>query len=281
MRRYIGMLVLATCVATAAAQTVTLTLDSPQNGTTVSAGSTVSWTVSATASTGDNLGLALVSCDLVQDGGNPATFDLPPATGVPAGMENFSRPAGITNPPETDPVTGYVGSQRGAAGAMNLIQIGGAQNTFGEAMPGGTGLAENANVVGGVGQSGPQVMATGSFNAPATEGTYTINLANAFANVLVTLATPPDYSPVTAATMDTSAGSFSFTVGGQTYELGDLNCDGFVNNGDIDPFVMAISDPGAYATTYPGCDIDLGDINGDSFVNNGDIDPFVDLLTGG
>ncbi len=63
------------------------------------------------------------------------------------------------------------------------------------------------------------------------------------------------------------------------YELGDLNCDGFVNNGDIDPFVLAVSDPGAYATAYPDCDINLADINDDGFVNNGDIDPFVALLS--
>ncbi len=64
----------------------------------------------------------------------------------------------------------------------------------------------------------------------------------------------------------------------QQYELGDLNCDGWVNNGDIDAFVMAISDPDAYAANYPGCDINLGDINQDTFVNNGDIDAFVELL---
>ncbi len=61
--------------------------------------------------------------------------------------------------------------------------------------------------------------------------------------------------------------------------VGDLNCDGIVNNGDIDPFVLALNDPGAYAAAYPDCDINLGDINDDGNVNNGDIDPFVGLLT--
>ncbi len=279
MRYFIGVLFVTTCVVTAAAQTVTLTLDSPQDGTTIGAGATVNWTVTAAVSTGDNMGLALISFDLVQDGGNPATLDIPAASGVPAGMQNFSRPAGITNPPETDPNTGYVGSQRGTAGAMNLIQTGGAQNTFGEAMPGGSGIAENANVVGGVGQAGPQLVASGSFAAPATAGDYTFSLANGFANVLVSVGTPPDYSPVTAGTIVVADGSFTFTVGA-AYALGDLNCDGFVNNGDIDAFVTAISDPGAYASTYPDCDINLADINQDSFVNNGDIDPFVILLSG-
>ena len=59
---------------------------------------------------------------------------------------------------------------------------------------------------------------------------------------------------------------------------GDLNCDGWVNNGDIDAFVYALSFPDQYAAEYPDCDITLGDINGDGWVNNGDIDAFVALL---
>ncbi len=62
--------------------------------------------------------------------------------------------------------------------------------------------------------------------------------------------------------------------------IGDLNCDGWVNNGDIDAFALALSDPVQYAADYPDCDIVLGDINGDGWVNNGDIDQFVALLVG-
>jgi hypothetical protein len=62
---------------------------------------------------------------------------------------------------------------------------------------------------------------------------------------------------------------------------GDVNCDGLVNNGDIDAFVLALTDAPAYAATYPGCDILAADVNGDGLVNNGDIDAFVALLTGG
>ena len=37
--------------------------------------------------------------------------------------------------------------------------------------------------------------------------------------------------------------------------LGDLNCDGLVNNGDIDPFVLALTDlAAAYGELYPDCD---------------------------
>jgi hypothetical protein len=62
---------------------------------------------------------------------------------------------------------------------------------------------------------------------------------------------------------------------------GDANCDGLVNNGDIDAFVLALTDSANYAAQYPSCDILSADVNGDSLVNNGDIDAFVALLTGG
>ncbi|MBK8915318.1 MAG: hypothetical protein IPM64_12100 [Phycisphaerales bacterium] len=62
--------------------------------------------------------------------------------------------------------------------------------------------------------------------------------------------------------------------------LGDLNCDGLLNNFDIDPFVLAILDEAAYNAAYPGCDRERADINADCAVNNFDIDPFVALLLG-
>ncbi|MGE0480304.1 MAG: hypothetical protein AB7Q17_07515 [Phycisphaerae bacterium] len=61
---------------------------------------------------------------------------------------------------------------------------------------------------------------------------------------------------------------------------GDMNCDGVINNFDIDPFVLALTDPAAYAVQFPGCDANLADVNGDGMVNNFDIDPFVALITG-
>ena len=63
--------------------------------------------------------------------------------------------------------------------------------------------------------------------------------------------------------------------------IGDLNCDGTVNFFDIDPFVLAISDPPGYVAAYPECDIDAADCNADGTVNLFDVDPFVELLTGG
>jgi C1A family cysteine protease len=59
---------------------------------------------------------------------------------------------------------------------------------------------------------------------------------------------------------------------------GDMNCDTSVNFGDINPFVLALTNPAAYATAFPDCDISRGDINQDGAVNFGDINPFVNLL---
>ena len=134
-------------------------------------------------------------------------------------------------------------------------------------------------MIGGVGQSGPQTVLSGSFGAPATTGTYTFSLTNAIANVITELNTPPAYSPVESAAVSAAAATFSFTVGG--YALGDLNCDGLINTFDIDPFVLALTDPAGYAAAYPNCDLMLADIDENGAVNTFDIDPFVQLLTGG
>ncbi len=60
---------------------------------------------------------------------------------------------------------------------------------------------------------------------------------------------------------------------------GDLNCDGAVNAFDIDPFVLALTDPAAYAAAFATCGVMAADVNGDGVVNAFDIDPFVALLT--
>jgi hypothetical protein len=63
--------------------------------------------------------------------------------------------------------------------------------------------------------------------------------------------------------------------------LGDLNCDGAVNFGDINPFVMYLSDYATWQQTYPGCNPRNGDVNGDGdYPSFGDINPFVALLVG-
>jgi WD40 repeat protein len=68
---------------------------------------------------------------------------------------------------------------------------------------------------------------------------------------------------------------------GSTTEPGDLNCDGVVSAADIDPFVVAVTDPATYPVQFPDCDINNADINGDGLITAADIDPFVTLLVGG
>jgi agmatine deiminase len=64
---------------------------------------------------------------------------------------------------------------------------------------------------------------------------------------------------------------------------GDLNCDGtygYASFGDINPFVLLLTNPTQWQEHYLGCPLLNGDINGDGTVNFGDINPFVALLTG-
>jgi hypothetical protein len=60
--------------------------------------------------------------------------------------------------------------------------------------------------------------------------------------------------------------------------LGDINCDGEVDFGDINPFVLILSNPEAWAAHYPACDASNGDINNNGTVGFDDINPFVRLL---
>ncbi len=63
--------------------------------------------------------------------------------------------------------------------------------------------------------------------------------------------------------------------------LGDMNCDGVVSVGDINPFVLALTQPDAYDLMFPDCDLARADINGDGMVSVGDINGFVDLVSNG
>ncbi len=61
---------------------------------------------------------------------------------------------------------------------------------------------------------------------------------------------------------------------------GDVNCDGAVDFGDIDPFVLALTGEQAYYAEYPDCHWFNADTNDDGSVDFDDIDPFVALLSG-
>jgi len=66
---------------------------------------------------------------------------------------------------------------------------------------------------------------------------------------------------------------------------GDLNCDGQIDFGDINPFVLALSNWAAWQAQYPDCPPKNADINGDGQYGGpngfGDINPFVALLASG
>jgi Zn-dependent M28 family amino/carboxypeptidase len=61
---------------------------------------------------------------------------------------------------------------------------------------------------------------------------------------------------------------------------GDLNCDGVLNFGDINPFVLALQGYDAYHALYPDCYWLNADCNDDGVVNFADINAFVALLGG-
>ncbi len=246
--------------------TVTFDLTSPVNGCGVSAGSLVDWSINVSVSSSDNQGLALAIVDFVQNPGNPELIDIPSAGVVPAGMADFSRPDGISNPGPGGTGTGYGGTQVGMPDQMNLAQIGGAQNNFGMA---GAVMGLDVNVEPGIGQSpGGELLASGTFAAPATSGTYTFSLQSPVANTLVLVYPAPQWSPVSTATAETTFASFSFTV----CRKGDVNNDGELTPDlDLTGFVDLLLDSSG-ASDYEAC---AADMNGDNNIDGLDISPFV------
>ncbi len=67
---------------------------------------------------------------------------------------------------------------------------------------------------------------------------------------------------------------------GPTCRRGDTNCDGAVDAFDIEPFILALTDPAGYGIAFPDCDPLSADANSDGVVDAFDIEPFVALLSG-
>jgi hypothetical protein len=79
-------------------------------------------------------------------------------------------------------------------------------------------------------------------------------------------------------------GGFWPALGAPTVCPGDLNCDGQIDFGDINPFVIYLSNYGAWLTEFPGCNPLNGDIDGNGTYGQGsfgDINPFVALFSSG
>jgi hypothetical protein len=63
---------------------------------------------------------------------------------------------------------------------------------------------------------------------------------------------------------------------------GDMNCDGFINFGDINPFVQFLSNYAGWVAAHEGCNPLNGDTNCDGTYGQGafgDINPFVSIIT--
>ncbi len=69
-----------------------------------------------------------------------------------------------------------------------------------------------------------------------------------------------------------------FVLPEPVWQKGDMNCDGQVGFADINPFVLALSNPASYQNQYPQCELLNGDINRDGRLDFADINPFVALL---
>jgi hypothetical protein len=63
-----------------------------------------------------------------------------------------------------------------------------------------------------------------------------------------------------------------------SFVVGDISGDGTFDFGDINPFVVLLTNPPEAATVQQRC---AGDINFDGYADFGDINPFVILFTGG
>ena len=191
---------------------------SPQNGATLLGGERVLLRIRVGANATDNQGLALALVDLVQDPANPQQVSLP-AGRRDAGMAGFDWPDGYVNPRRSFSTSGFGGTpMRNALGGFDLIQMGGAQNTFGQVGPclgpdQDICIGQDVVVDPGVGH-GPngQLLGVVRFNAPTTPGTYSFHIENAVANTLIEINRPPAASAVRNAQVQVNASTVTFVV---------------------------------------------------------------------
>lgn len=105
-------------------------------------------------------------------------------------------------------------------------------------------------------------------------GHYTVNWGLWVASSLDPLGGQPVTPP-------TESWTKSFLVTREGAYPGDFNADGVINTQDINPFVLALTNPAGYAATYPHVDPLLVDPNQDGTINTEDINPWIQYLTGG
>jgi hypothetical protein len=97
----------------------------------------------------------------------------------------------------------------------------------------------------------------------------------------IDMTTPLDPNNPSLATMHVYGSTLGQVYVPNPVLPGDLNCDGTIDFGDINPFVQYLSDFAGWQAAHADCPPENGDINGDgTFPSFGDINPFVALLTG-
>ncbi len=154
---------------------------------------------------------------------------------------------------------------QGSAGTLE-IELGGTQPTEFDRL-----------VVGGAATLGGtiEVVLTSGF-APAPGDTFVVLTANSMTGMFANVIAPAGYA------VEVSYPGATVTLRLTRIAIrGDMNCDGAVDNGDIDAFVLALTDRAGYNSAFPDCDANNGDTNSDGSVDNGDIDSFVQCLLNG
>ena len=133
-------------------------------------------------------------------------------------MRAFDFPDGFANLGNNLLKSGFGGTQTGLEGEKNLLQIGGAQNTFGRAPAdlgpnGEVRRGQDVDVDLGVGQGvNGQLFATGNFRVPSVPGTYVFRASNLIANVIEQKDPAPLASLVRAADTLFINDTITFTV---------------------------------------------------------------------
>lgn len=148
-------------------------------------------------------GLALWGANVSPSGS--LAFDLTDTSAflleAPGSMANFDRNLGLTNPPGPVPAdlgvkTGY----KGTASGVELLQVGGGQNTIGNTDPPAFPVGA---VVDQVGNAGFEDFAVGTLTAPsAGSGSIVIGCNTAFANLLSDFAGGSPFAVEAATSVD-------------------------------------------------------------------------------
>ncbi len=113
---------------------------------------------------------------------------------------------------------------------------------------------------------------TGFYGMIASSSTVIVNLPN---SIHIGAFTGVGGSPLPEGIVISSC--TSELVYASTLE-GDLNCDGVMDEADIEAFVLALVDPTGYLAAFPSCDLLRADMNGDGSGDGLDIQRFVEVL---